>query len=108
MDYTDIGSRIREARRAVGMTQEALAEAADLSVSHIRQDEIGLKRVSLAALSRIAESLDTSVQALLTSEESGETVRLQVLLADCTAWEQSVIADVAEAVAKALRKHRAA
>ena len=106
MDYRGTGQNIQSCRVKRGMTQEQLAERADLSVSHIRQIELGLKGVSLAALYRIAESLDTSAQALLASKETGEIVRLQALLTGCTAWERDVIADVIEAVLEGLRKHR--
>ena len=45
-------------RNMRGMTQEQLAEKADLSVSYISQVETGIKLVSLQTLERIAASLD--------------------------------------------------
>ena len=106
MDYRETGQNIQSCRVKRGMTQEQLAERAGLSVSHIRQIELGLKGVSLAALYRIAEPLDTSAQALLTNKKLGEMVHLQALFTGCTAWERDVIADVIEAVMEGLRKHR--
>ena len=106
MDYRETGQNIQSCRVKRGMTQEQLAERADLSVSHIRQVELGLKGVSLAALYRIAESLDTSAQVLLANKESGEIARLKALFTGCTAWGRDVIVDVIEAVMEGLRKHR--
>ena len=39
IDYKIIGQRIKNARKAIGMTQEVLAEKADVTVGYISQIE---------------------------------------------------------------------
>ena len=105
-DSREIGLCIQMLRKARGMTQEQLAELADLSVSHVRQVELGAKNVSIAALYRIADALETPAQALLSGLETDELACLQALFAGCDPLEQRIIADVATAVIESLRKHR--
>lgn len=108
MDPEEIGRNIRRHRTKRGMTQEQFAEAADLSASYVRQVEVGLKTLSLPALFRVAEALDTSAQSLLASAEAGGAMHVEMLLAECVPWERDVIIDVIEAAAESLKRHRAA
>ena len=55
MDYTALGKEIRELRRKRNLTQEKLAELADLSVPYISHLERGTKKPSLAVLVRLAD-----------------------------------------------------
>ena len=52
-----VGRRIREARASAGLTQEQLAEKADLAVSYVGQIERGLRDPSLKALNSITDAL---------------------------------------------------
>ncbi len=65
LDFRLIGSRVKAARRAKGITQEQLAEklnfSAAESVGHI---ECGRNRPSLSTLIRIAQTLDVSLDYL--------------------------------------------
>jgi DNA-binding XRE family transcriptional regulator len=61
-----IGQRIRQRRRELGLTQEALAEAADLSKSFVSEMEGGLTSASGLLYLRVAEALDVEIQWLLT------------------------------------------
>ena len=54
LDDYQIGERIRTVRKRRGMTQEQLAEAANLSVPYISHLERGFKRPSLETLVRLA------------------------------------------------------
>ena len=65
MDYIALGKEIRELRRKRNLTQEKLAELADLSVPYISHLERGTKKPSLAVLVRLADSLDVTVDRLL-------------------------------------------
>ncbi len=107
MNPEEIGLNIRRYRLKCGLTQEQLAELADLSEGYIRQVEIGIKTLSLPALYRIAEALDTSAHALLASE-ADRASRVTSLLIECTSWEQAVIVDIIDAAAESLRRHHAA
>ena len=67
MDYHQIGGRVREIRIKNGMTQEQLAEAANLSVPYISHIERGFKRPSLETLVRVAGALHVTADVLLLS-----------------------------------------
>ena len=108
MNPEEIGRNIRRYRIKRGLTQEQLAELADLSAGYVRQVELGLKTLSLPTLFRIAEALDTSPQSLLVCAETDSTTRVDALLTECTPWERDVIADIVEAAAESLKRHCAA
>ena len=52
-----LGVRIRTLRKAAGLTQEQLAEAADISVNFIGYVERGQRAPSIQTLERIAQGL---------------------------------------------------
>ena len=64
-DYTLIGKRIKERRVARTLTQEKLAELADVSAKYISPIETGDKPIGLVALYRIAQVLDTTLDPLV-------------------------------------------
>jgi transcriptional regulator with XRE-family HTH domain len=72
------GRRLRELRKKRGMTQEALAEAADLSGNYISDLELGLKVPSLTILVRLSEALDIGTPELLADFTRGAVKRLKV------------------------------
>ncbi len=63
-----IGARIRQRRRELNITQEALAEKAGLSKSFVSEVEGGLASASGLICLKIAGALDVSVEWLLTGE----------------------------------------
>ena len=63
--YKAIGSRIREARQKLGMSQAALAEKSRISLPHISDVELGKKKMQVATFIRIAEALQISTDELL-------------------------------------------
>lgn len=65
MDYKALGSRIRQQRKLMRMTQEELAAVSDVSTSYIGHIERGIKRCSLETLVCICNALDISPNALL-------------------------------------------
>ncbi|MEU0267421.1 helix-turn-helix domain-containing protein [Nocardioides sp. NPDC006303] len=60
-----LGARVRELRKARGLTLVQLAEATDLSHPFLSQIERGMARPSMSSLFRIAQTLGTTQQALL-------------------------------------------
>jgi len=60
-----LATRLRDARHSAGLTQKQLAQAADLTASHLSELERGRARPSQASLSRIAAALHTTLEALL-------------------------------------------
>lgn len=59
------GRRLREIRKERGLTQEALAESADLSGNYISDLELGLKVPSLTILVRLSQALGVATSDLL-------------------------------------------
>lgn len=76
-----LGLRIREVRKAKGLSQSELAERASLSLNFIGLVERGMTSPSLTTLSRIARSLGVPVADLfLTAEAIQRSSRNQELL----------------------------
>ena len=65
MDRTALGKRIRESRNKLHLTQDALSEKADITVSYLGEIERGEKTPSLEVLVCIAKALDQSCDYLL-------------------------------------------
>ena len=59
-----IGARMREGRRALGMTQESLGELLGVTFQQIQKYEKGRNRVSAARLFVICEALDVSLASM--------------------------------------------
>lgn len=62
--YRRIGRNIRRLRREKGLTQEALAEEAGLSIKMIQKLETGQKGFHMETIIRIAVTLDISLDSL--------------------------------------------
>lgn len=65
IDYKLIGSRIKRERMKSGMTQEALAEALDVSIGYVSQVERGITKISLDLLGAISAILECDVAGLI-------------------------------------------
>ncbi|MGE6895630.1 helix-turn-helix domain-containing protein [Priestia flexa] len=65
MDYKKLGSRIREERLKLNLTQEILAEDINISVSYIGQIERGERSLSLDTLFKLAHRLGVTIDYLL-------------------------------------------
>lgn len=65
MDYKKLGNRIKEERIKRHLTQEMLAEAVDLSTSHIGHIERGEKNLTLDTLINITNFFKLSLDYLL-------------------------------------------
>lgn len=59
------GGRVRAAREASGLSQEALAERAGLHRTYVGTTERGLRNVSLTNILRLARALDVRPGELL-------------------------------------------
>lgn len=71
-----LGARIKELRKAAGITQEELGEKASLNYKFIGELERGQVNVSLDSLSRIVEALRVNIADLF----SGEKIKVQRVL----------------------------
>lgn len=61
-----IGAAIRERRHVLGMSQEALADAARIDRSHMGKIERGERNVTVLNLVRVAAALEQRLSAILT------------------------------------------
>ena len=96
----DVGDRIRTLRQSKGMTQEHLAELADLSTPYVSHIEHGKKHAGVDTLVRISTALDTTFDFLLSgrySPEQNNSFQFQEVLADCSPKEIKIICEIAEA-----------
>jgi len=64
----EIGQRIMEHRKKLGMTQEALAEKADVTAQFVSYAEAGKRAMRPENLLKIAAALDVSADYLLTGD----------------------------------------
>jgi transcriptional regulator with XRE-family HTH domain len=60
-----VGDNIRRVRNALGMTQEELAELADLNVRSLRRIEAGEMNILITTLARVRNALGCSWQSIL-------------------------------------------
>ncbi|MEE1622965.1 helix-turn-helix domain-containing protein [Zafaria sp. Z1313] len=67
-----VGSRIRELRLTRGMTQEALASAADLSRVHLNRLEAGKRSLAYERLWDLAAALNVNINELLEVDEESQ------------------------------------
>ncbi len=72
------GRRLRELRKERNLTQEALAEASDLSGNYISDLELGLKVPSLTILVRLSQALDVATTDLLADFTRTAVKRMKV------------------------------
>ena len=73
LDFSLIGQRIREVRCDKHLTQEYLANATGVNVSHISNIETNKVKVSLTLLVQICNALDVTIDYLLENEYHAPT-----------------------------------
>lgn len=110
MRYFEIGQRIRRYRKACGLSQEALAGRAGISITHMSHIETGNTKLSLPVLSKIAEELSVSVDALLTDtskpDKAALSAEVQGILDSFEVDELPVAIEVLRALRDAMAKRR--
>ena len=112
IDYAGIGQKVKQIRLRNGITQEQLAEAVGVGVTHISHLETGSGTVSLKVFLAIVNYMNCSADEILCKEIS--TARpivdswLSELVADCDQTEIKIIADTVMALKHTLRKNQRA
>lgn len=76
IDYAKLGLRIKEIRTSRGLTQEKLAELVSCNTSHISNVENNHTKVSLNVLLAIANTLNTSIDYLLSDQYENTSLAL--------------------------------
>ena len=103
MDRTALGTAIRAARLKKGLTQEQLAEIAEITPTHEKHIESGHRLPSVEVLFALAQALNMSLDNVVFPEqdsESGRVNELQILLSQCGECELAIVLDVAGSVLK--------
>ena len=106
----DVGSRIREVRKSMHLSQDALAEMVKISPSHMSDVENGKTNISLDVFMRITEALQVSSDWILRTNvpsvahlQSGE---IADILSDCSASETQALIKLLRSMKSALREAR--
>lgn len=106
MDKVTIGVRIREARKNKELTQEMLAEMADIGVMYLGEIERGKKMPSMNVFAKIVNALEVSADYLLRDEViSGKGYVLNEItrkLEPLSPQQRKVITDILDAYIKNL------
>lgn len=76
IDYAKLGIKIKELRQSLGLTQDNLAEMVSCNTSHISNIENNHTKVSLNVLLAIANSLNTSIDYLLSNQYENSSLAL--------------------------------
>jgi len=100
VDYV-IGERIKQERLNKGLTQEVLAEKANISASFLGQIERGERKLSLETLIHIAEVLNASLDYLVkdyTPSENPELDELIYILRGHSREEVRMVIDIAKII----------
>lgn len=109
MDYIVFGRELRKLRRQRGLTQERLAELAELSTPYVSHLERGSKKPSMAVLVRLADCLGVTVDRLLSGNQKTDKTafysEVQELLGDCTVRERAVLTEIVVAAKRSIRTH---
>jgi len=71
----EFGKRVQSKRKAIGFTQEELAEKADLSLSYLSSIECGERNVSLGNIIGLADALSMSPKELLPEHPSDQKIK---------------------------------
>ena len=108
LNYKLVGQRIRAIRKKRGMTQERLAELAEISPQHCSGIETGAAKVSLPALVKIANALNASMDELLLDsisavEKPSLMKEVETVFGDATPDETYLMLAQAKSIKEAVR-----
>ena len=108
LNYKLVGQRIRAIRKKQGMTQERLAELAEISPQHCSGIETGAAKVSLPALVKIANALNASMDELLLDsisavEKPSLMKEVETVFGDATPDETYLMLAQAKSIKEAVR-----
>lgn len=105
MDYYLIGLRIKELRLKRGMTQEQLAEKADISTNFLACIEIGKRKGSFETYSNIVNILNSSLDYITQDNIKSAKVNMlkkemNEIFESCGEKNRELILELVKAVAK--------
>ena len=68
INFKNIGRKLKEIRLCKGLTQEYVANMADVNTSHISNIENNRVKISLSTLVHVCNALDVTVDSILSDE----------------------------------------
>lgn len=108
IDYGIIGARVKELRKAKGLTQERLGELSGIEPSNISHIERGAAKLSLPTLISIANALEATLDEIvygnLSKSYHVSFGLIDELLSDCSDEEIIAVAEMTRTTKKILRK----
>lgn len=109
VDYKSIGERIKYIRTQKGLSQEELAEFADVSPVYISNVERGEKSASLRIVIAIANALNVTADSLLidslTSLSDKRNRQEFIIFSDCSREENDMLLKCMAAIKAILREY---
>ena len=108
MNYYKIGQKIRQYRKALGLSQEQVAEQIGISLTHMSHIETGNTKLSLQVLVDIAKTLHVQTDDLLFDSKNNKTIAIQEIaetLETCDVQQAKIITDLVKATKVALDKY---
>lgn len=101
INYKAIGKRIRSCRKQLNLTQQKLAEKADLSDTNISHIERGTTKLSLPSLIAITNALNSTTDYLLMDSIDNSLIQYKKELAnifdDCSKDEYTLLINICKA-----------
>ena len=96
INYAMIGYRIRTNRMRLGMSQQELAEQADLSVPYLSAIENARKKPSLSSLMFVSDAMSLSLDDLIkgTIEKDSEDFDISAFLSGCSDKEKRFMSEL--------------
>jgi len=108
IDYAAIGKRVKIARINQSLSQEVLAEKAEMSIQFLSNIENAKSKASLATFVKIANALDLTVDDLIYDSLKKNRVEFEkqiaTILKDCSDYEVRVLANSLNGIKQALRE----
>lgn len=109
-NYKAIGVRIRETRVKKKLSQQELAAAANVSLPHISEIELGKSLMRLSTFIRIAEALQVSTDFLIRPDipevNAIYQAEFQEIIADCSPAEIDSIFRIIREVKNTVRAQK--
>jgi len=110
INYKLLGKRIKEIRERSTLTQEDLADLADVTPQYISLVENGKKKASLQVLVDIAEGLELTLDELLMGNQKNSNYEylsdLEKMFSQCSRYEKRIVYEQMTNLINALKRNR--
>lgn len=105
MDYGAVGHRVREVRKAHGLSQEMLAEQIDISTTHMSHIETASTKLNLPVLAALARALSVSTDYLLYGNNTNAHEEVDAVLNACSERQLQILTEIVKSTKAALDRY---